>query len=157
MQDDIKPGDWRGTKGGNFDPATISDLRRKHQSAAADRLLALAEALPAPDRAILRAIYADNRSAAEVAAIVGTDPRRVRAHVRTLTRRILTPLFAFVVAHSAAWPETRRRVADACVIRGQSQRDAAIALKTSLHAVRRHCQAIQDLCNAHARTTEVAA
>lgn len=153
----VKIGDWRGTNAGNFDPAAISDLRRKFESSAIDLLLARAEALPAPDLALLRAIYADNRSASEIASLVHDDPRKLRVRVRALTKRIMTPIYAFVVAHNHTWPESRRRVGIACFIQGHSQRDAAVALHTSLHAVRRHCQAIQDLFAAHTRPGEVAA
>lgn len=154
----VKVGDWRGSKGGSFDPAAVSDLRRKLESTAADRLLARSDALPPADRALLRAIYADGKPATEVAALAGCTARHVRVRVRSLARRVMSPLFAFVVAHSDAWPESRRRVGVACFVNGQSQRDAAASLKTSLHAVRRHCQAIQDLCQAHTpRAGEVAA
>lgn len=154
----VKVGDWRGTKGGTFDPAAISDLRRKLESTAADRLLARSEFLPPADRALLRSIYADGKPATEVAALIGRSARHVRVRVRALAKRVMSPVFAFVVAHGATWPESRRRVGISCFVNGQSQRDAAASLGTSLHAVRRHCQAIQDLSNAMpARAGEVAA
>lgn len=152
----VRVGDWRGNQVGNFDPAAVSDLRRKLESRAADRLLARAEALPAGERVLLRSIYADGKSAAELATLMGCTPKKARARVRAIVSRVMSPMFGFVVAHGAGWPESRRRVGVACFLQGQSQRDAARALKTSLHAVRRHCQTIQVLAQA-ARYGEVAA
>lgn len=131
-------------------PAPGPDLRHGPGRLEAGRILQLLDALPEADAALLRAYYADGRPAAELASLgaLPDDPRQVRARIRRLTTRVLSPLFAFVVAHRRAWPPTRRRVASLCFIDGRSLRQVAAALRLSLHAVRAHRRAVVELYHA---------
>jgi ABC-type lipoprotein export system ATPase subunit len=68
-----------------------------------------------------------------------------RRRLRRLIERALSPRFAFVVAHRASLGATRRRVAMACIVQGRSLREASGMLGLSLHAVRRHIDAVEAL------------
>jgi DNA-directed RNA polymerase specialized sigma24 family protein len=105
-------------------------------------LLKGAESLPQADRVLLKAVFGDGRSTAEVARMRGVSPRTVAHQVRRLSRRVLSPEFAFVVAKRRAWSRSRARVATLCFIQGCSIRDAARKTRLSFHAVRRHHDAV---------------
>ena len=138
-------------------PATVADpveywgradLRRRRSRALADEVLAQSDALAIEDGALLRAVFLDHKPMTELAALTRMPVRRVRRHVRQLVERVTSPVFAFVVRQSHAWPFERRRVAMAVVIMGKSYRKASIDLGLSLHAVRRHAASIEAMCEA---------
>lgn len=132
------------------DVERASDLRRRHARRVVEQLVAAAAALPDPERILIQTAYADGRPVTEIAKLRGEDPRSLRRRIRTLVRRVLTPEFAYVALHRAAWPRTRRRVGELCVLEGRSLREAAEVLDVSLHAVRRHRDTIIALAEAGA-------
>lgn len=84
--------------------------------------------------------------------------RTLRRRVRQIAARVLSPIFVFVVAHLdpsdpgerrrlglPCWSPTRRKIAQACVVRGLSFREAASELRVSLHTVRREMQSVRAL------------
>lgn len=161
----------------------IADMRRRRNAEAAELVVRRAEFLAPEDRALLRAIYADGLSIAQVALLrqtgtpesrsvaapgagtpgsaeearpgtsAGSPPgagaRRVRARVRALVERALSPMFVFVASRQADWTPTRRRVAQAVYLHGMTLREAASALGVSLHVVRRHADAVRTLAEEH--------
>lgn len=148
-----------------IDPSRLAgaspDLRRRSRRAYAETLVQRAAWLPATDRELVEAVFDEGLS---VAAYVrrmrerGADihpgrsaltARAARRRLRGLIARVLSPRFVFVVERRTAWAASRRRVAMACVVRGLSLREAAAALGMSLHAVRRHMDAVDALCLAH--------
>lgn len=142
-------------------PTKSTDLRRRDTRHAAERILERAAAanLPSDDLAILRAVYRDGLAAADVARLQAdpdrrhdADPRPVRRRVRRLTQRILSPLFLFVLHHREHWPDARRRVAEALVLKGKSMRDTSEELGLTLYAIRRHHDVIHALFDAHSAT-----
>lgn len=128
-----------------FDPAVEADLRRRRQRDMVEHLLDRAACLPPDDLALLRAVYADGRTAVELAALMRCDARALRRRIRRLVERLLSPRFLFVLRHRDGWSATRKRVATACVLHGRSLREAAAELRLSLHTVRRHLDAVNAL------------
>lgn len=124
------------------------DLRRRHSRELAERLVELAAHTNPEDRALIEAVYRDGVTAARLATLSGRTPRAVRQRIRTIVTRLLSPRFAYVLAHGDAWPTRRRRIADACVLKGLSIREAAEALGLSVHAVRRQLDLINALADA---------
>jgi len=135
-----------------------SDLRRRHQRETIDRLMDRAAHLPAPDRLLLEAVYRDGRSARELASLSGQSPRRVRARIKRLTRRAMSPEFRFVARElelsaagagaeggrgGPAWTRTRRTIARAIYLEGRSMREIVRTTGLSLHTVRAHRGAIE--------------
>jgi len=128
------------------------DLRRRTRREHAEAITGRAAWLPADDRELVEAVFAHGRS---VAAYVrtqrerglrpGLTERTARRRLRRLIQRLASPRFAFVIDQRRHWGATRRRVAMACVVQGLSLRQAARALGLSLHAVRRHMDAVDAL------------
>ncbi|MEL6328078.1 MAG: hypothetical protein AAFR38_00315 [Planctomycetota bacterium] len=131
-----------------FDPPAIPDLRRRVHAETAARICELAEHLPMGDREVLRAVFADARRVAEVAALLGRTPRQIRGRVRALTRRVLDPRFEFVVRSRDRWPDERRLVAQLRLIEGRPMRSVARLLGMTLHHVRRQEDTIDALFEA---------
>jgi DNA-directed RNA polymerase specialized sigma24 family protein len=124
------------------EPDQLTDRRFVHRRDLTESLARLAEDLPPADRALIRAVYADGKSAVEVGRLSGTDPRAVRRRIRRLARRVLSPEYLFVLRHRDRWPAARRKVAVACILHGRSMRDASRELRIPLYTVRRHCEAV---------------
>lgn len=131
-----------------WDPAEGSDLRRRRRGEWVDQILNRAEWLPAADRVLVEAVFRDGRSAAELARLTGDEPRTVRRRIKRTVERALSARLAFVVAQRASWAPTRRRVAEAIVVQGNSMREASRRLGLSYHTVRRHADAIDALYRA---------
>lgn len=109
----------------------------------ADRILALAPCLPAPDAALLTALYRDGASFQAVAKVRGVDVRLLRRRVRKLVDRLLSPGFALVATHAASWPAERAAVARAAIIDGLSIRATARQTGIPIHIVRREMLVIE--------------
>ena len=148
---------WAGDAERRFDPGESADLRRRQRAELVGRLLERVAPLPLPDRLLVEAVYRDGRSAVEVAALVRLPARLVRRRIRRVVRRALSERFAFVALHAEQWPGDRRRVAEACVLAGQSLRDAAHSLGLTLHQVRRQWNAIETLFQSARQQAELAA
>jgi len=131
-----------------FDPSEASDLRRRRQRALTETLLDRAEHLPADDRALLESVYREGASVSGLAELLNTPARSLRRRVRRLVQRVLSERYVFVAHRRREWSPTRRRVAEACVLGGRSLREAASELRLSLHAVRRHADAIHAMYEA---------
>jgi DNA-directed RNA polymerase specialized sigma24 family protein len=125
------------------EPATdFTDRRMTFRRELTDSIATLAEGLPPDDHALIRALYADGKSAVELARLAGKDPREVRRRARRLVKRILSPEYLFVLRTRHRWPAPRRSVAVACILHGRPQREVAAELRVPLYTVRRHCEAI---------------
>ncbi len=118
------------------------DLRRKRREGELDVLLRRAEALPKQDRLFLETILREGKSTVKVAGLMQTNPRALRRRAKRLARRLCSHEFLFVIREMGNWPPTRRRVAEACVIEGNSARQAAADLRITFHTVRRHIEAM---------------
>lgn len=123
-----------------------SDLRRTLNPALVDRLLALADYVPQAEAELLKAVFAEGTSIASLARLGGRTERVMRARVRRVVRRVLEPRFMFCVTRMGTWPAARQRVAEHVVLHGRSLRECASAMRTTLHVVRRHVEAINALC-----------
>jgi len=135
----------------------LSDLRRRQESGAVDWLLLRAQWLPTADRELIEAVYREGKSAAEIARLGGAGGAGgvgaasvgvVRNRIKQVVGRLCSDKLPFVVERSPAWSPTRRRVARQCVIEGHSMRTASERLGVSLHTVRRHMGAIDELYRA---------
>jgi len=116
------------------------------RQADAESLLRFAEHLSLSDRALLRGIFQNGITATALANANGGSPSIVRARIRRLCRRITSPAFQYVVRHRLDWPERRRSIAEAVVLRGQTQRATAAALGLTVHHLRRELERIAALC-----------
>lgn len=116
-----------------------------HGRAAAERLLTLIDFLPAADRELMRAVFADGRSAASIARMAGRSPLGVQRRIVNLLDRIESPQFAIVVTHAELWPERRAAIARVCIIEGLSMRTAARRMNLTVHQVRLEMVVIRSL------------
>ncbi len=124
------------------------DRRRRGAQAAAGVIIDRAAALCDEDRALLELVYRDHCTLRDLARLRGLPPHRIRRHIARLTRRVLSPEFAFVARFRSAWSPVRRRVAGECFLLGHSVREAAKAAGISYHAARRHLDAVRSLLEA---------
>lgn len=122
--------------------------RRRLSREAADEILRLADSLPSHESALIRAVYRDDKPITEVAALLEQPVRKVRERVRRLVARVRSPHFDFVVRRAQAWPDLRRRVAQAVVVMGDTYRTASRRLGVSLHTVRREYAAVLAMAEA---------
>jgi len=125
--------------------ADAGNQRRLEARAATETILARAAWLGRDDAALLRAVYADGRSAVELGPLVGADPRGLRRRIRRLATRVASPLFLYTTRHHTSWPKGRRDVAAACILRGRSIRQAARELGIPIYTVRRHMDVIRGM------------
>jgi hypothetical protein len=117
--------------------------RRAERQALAERLLHRAELLDPADRALIESVYSDHVPLARLARVRGQTPAQVRR--RRLGHRLLDPLTEFILAHREDWPADRWQAARAHLIAGQTLRQTASGLNLTLHAVRRHIEAVRTL------------
>ncbi|MEM1330393.1 MAG: hypothetical protein AAGG07_07515 [Planctomycetota bacterium] len=136
--------------GTTWDPGEAGDLRRRRRADTARRLVELADPLPEHERALVRHVFDQGRPVTELAALLGEPVRRVRLRIRKLVDRLTDPRFSFVLARSRDWPSSRRSIAEACFVRGESMREASDRLGMSLHTVRRHRDAVEAMFEAAA-------
>jgi hypothetical protein len=118
------------------------DLRRRLRGEQIDVVLQRATALAPPDRLLLESVLREGRTATHIASLTAQPVRSIRRRAKRLIKRLASPEFMFVVRHRDAWPSTRRRVAEACVVEGQSMKLAARSLRLSFHSVRRQMEII---------------
>ena len=124
-------------------PSGSQAAEPRQMRGAVERMLDLAEHLPASDRALLRGIYDRGMTAAELARMLGLRPRGVRARIQRLVERIGSPRFAFIVRNRGRWPRVRRCIAEMVFLQGRSQREAAETLGLGVHRVRREVDRIR--------------
>ena len=122
-------------------------LRRRTEG-----LLTYAEHLDSADRALVEAVFERGASAAGLARAMSRDPRHVRRRLKRLINRMSSRMFQFVLRQRMHWTPNQRRVAEAVVLRGLTQRQAASELGLTLHQVRTYMHAVYVL--AHEANTE---
>lgn len=127
-----------------------SDRRRRTTREFAEMVVSRSEWLLPADRALIRAVYEDDRPAAEAARLCGVRPDSIRRRMKTLIARMTTPAYALVATGRGSWPPKMRKVATACFLHGLTMRAAAEELEMSLHDVRRHRDAVQALVDEQA-------
>lgn len=138
----------KGIAGGRWEEASSADLRRRRSRLYSERLVERAAWLMPDDRAIIQAMFRDNLTASEVAALRGEPVRQLRRRVRSLVTRMGSSRFEYVVRQRESWPTMRRRVATAVVLQGRSLREAAEHLQMSFHCVRKEMQVVSALSEA---------
>lgn len=137
--------------------APATDLRRRRVRELSESIVDASRWCLPEDRALLQAMFRDGLSAADLAAMRRESPRILRARVKRLVDRVLSPRFAFVVARRDAWPPSTRRVATAAILQGRTLRDTAKHLQLSIHAVRRQMERIDALYELTISTRRVTA
>lgn len=113
---------------------------------AVERVLLAAEHLAAPDRALVQNVLDRGVTPTELARSVGCEPRRIRRRLQRLIEHVDSDLFRFVAGHQSGWPERRKQIAAAVILRGRSQRAAAREIGTTVHQVRRELDRVRFLC-----------
>jgi DNA-directed RNA polymerase specialized sigma24 family protein len=136
------------------DPDRASDRRRKVEQGLSELILSRAECLPRGDRELLRTLFAEGRSATDLAPMLGCPARALRSRGRRLAKRLLSDFFVFVLQQRASWPEPRRKIATAVALHGLSLRDASAELRLSIYTVRRQHDAVLALYAATGRTDQ---
>ena len=143
----------------------VIDFRRHAGRDVAALLCERAAYLVPADRTLVEGVFRDGHTLFELArllppadapgvprATVELVARRLARHLKSVIRRVMSPLFAFVAARvdraravgdSDAWPLERRRIAEAIVLHGLSVRDTAALLATNTHRVREHRRAVE--------------
>jgi hypothetical protein len=117
----------------------LADGARAEQAA---HICAMAEFLGIAERSLLRSVYADGKSAVQIAALLSLRPRSVQRRVRRLAARVLRPEFGYIARQTRAmrveraWDAPTRAVALMCILEGRSVRATAAALTMTQHAVR---------------------
>jgi len=123
---------------------------RRQRRADLEQVLTLSAHLAPEERVLIDQIYREGLSIANVARLRGRPASTVRTQVQGLIRRIHSPAFWYVVSHGDLLPKPTRTVGQMVICQGMSQRAAAIRMRMSLHAVRKHVQTIQALVSLHA-------
>lgn len=124
------------------------DLRKRVGREEALSLVERAALLPARDRYLIEGVFRDGRSIADLAAVYDGDAvpdrtsKALRRRLHRLVERLRSPAFLLVVHQRDRWSRPMARVGTACVIQGKTLREAAGSLGMSVHAVRRHHDAI---------------
>ena len=119
--------------------------RIQARRASAERLLDYADHLDGSDRALLRAVFDRGLTSTDLARVIGQEPRAVRRRVQRLVERIGSASFQFVMRNCDGWPSSRRQVGESIILRGSTQRRAAVQLGLSLHQVRQEIERIRAL------------
>jgi transposase len=146
MMRQIGSGDWIG-----HDEKGI-DLRRKRSADLARRMTRRAEWLEPGEREITLAFFDRGLNAAQIGMMIREEPRIVRKRLRQIISRLEDPRCAYVVAHRNAWTARRRAIAEDLFIRGRSMREISKERGLSLHAVRKHRDAIDAMTIAQTLT-----
>lgn len=137
----------------------------------AEMLVERAAWIPTVDRALIEAVYGEGLSVVGYVrrcldrgvvpverAVFGGGAgradldawsRAARRRLRRVVARLGSDRFAFVIARRNTWATSRRRVAMACVLHGNSLRQASRDLGLSLHTVRRHMEAVDAMFEAY--------
>lgn len=118
------------------------DLRKRAAREMVECLASRSAVLEPRERALVQAHYIQGIPAERIAWLMGCSPEAARRRLRILTARVSSDRFAFVLARRGAWTPMRRKVSTLCFLQGRTMRAAARRLGTSLHTVRRHCEAV---------------
>jgi len=124
------------------------DLRRKRNKAITNTIIQRARWLEDDDRQLILAMFRDGQSAQTIARRFDLCPRKTRRRIKQLVSRLNDPRVAYVVEHHDHWSKSRRAIAHALFIKGQSMRDATDTLGVSFYSVRKHREAINAMCQA---------
>lgn len=118
-------------------------LRRNRELS--ELIVRRADFLAPSDRELIIDVFGRGRRTRDLAVLLRQPVSRVRRRVRALTQRLLSDRFLFVVRNHQRWPTLRRQIGTACILRGETTRDAAARAGASLHAARRELDAISAL------------
>jgi len=116
-------------------PGAASQRRQALKGDAAARMASLAEFLAPDDRALMRWVYADGKSAREISVLLGEPARSVQRRITRLERRCRSAPYTLIVERSGTWDDRLRAVSRLCILEGRSMRHAAKALGLPTHAV----------------------
>jgi transposase-like protein len=121
-----------------------------------DQMIGMADHCAPFDRAIIQAVFQRGVSPNMLANTVGCTQKLIHGRLRRLISRMASPLFLFVVRQRKQWPDEMRQIAEAVVLRGQSQRTTARHLNLSIHRVRAQMQRIEALYECEPSSSEPA-
>lgn len=128
-------------------PRPNAHRRREEQ----EYVLLRARFLDPPERALLVGAIDRGLTSRELADLLNLRPRAVRRRLQRLLEHVNDPLFRFVLRERETWPRTRRRVAEAVILRRHTQRRAAAELEITIHRVRLELHRIRTLHEAASR------
>lgn len=133
----------------NLKHATRADQHRKAALRLdPERLVRLAEALPAGEAGLIRGRYAEGLTYRDLAYRHHIDPRRARRRVARIVERLQSPEFRFTLLHEKQLPARLRKTAKLLFVHGRSLRETAHATGHSLHRVRTDRATLQTLARA---------
>ncbi|SRR5690606_6863023 len=134
-------------KGADRDDRGLRVLRDRRN--AVEELLLCAAYLDPCDQALVHSVYDRGIRVAELARATRSRPAAVRRRLHRIAKRLRSPLFRYVMCNSCHWPLHRRRIAEAVILRGEPQREAAARLGVTLHQLRQEILRIHALYEAH--------
>lgn len=114
----------------------LPDLRRRRERAHTQLIVTRAAWLMPDERSLVRTVFEEAKTVAEVARLARESPREVRRRVRRLVARVTAPAFAFVADHRDAWPAPRRQIATSVILQGRTLRETSRFLRLPYHTVR---------------------
>lgn len=135
-----------------LDPSSNEGSNRHRHRDHIERLVQYAQYLPPTDRALLCSVYERGLSTTELARVMGTRPRAIRARLQRLLARLDSPTFRYVLQARHNWPPRTRQIAEALFIHGQTQRTTAAKLQTTVHQIRRESDRIRAIAEATFRS-----
>lgn len=110
-----------------------------------ERLLRLAEHLPARERLLLEQTLGQGLAATDIARIAGKRPDTIRRQIAQLLARLDSPMYRFVASRFDLLPRELQSTARRHILEGMSLRRTAELLDMSLHQVRQHRKSIETL------------
>lgn len=102
-------------------------------------------ALPREERILVRTVLGAGVAAADLACVAKCRPRALQRRFKRVIQRLGSDSFAFVMRHAERWPAVRRNIAQAVLLQGMTQREAARHLGLTVHVVRKELERIDAL------------
>jgi DNA-directed RNA polymerase specialized sigma24 family protein len=113
-----------------------------------------AKALPRDERVLVQTVLGAGVPASNMACVANCRPRTMQRRFNRVLRRLRSESFTFVMRNADRWPPLRRNVAQAVLLRGMTQREAASHLGLTVHAVRKELDRIAALRELHHSITK---
>lgn len=137
-----------GTGSGMEQSEHALDFRRRREGELSTMVVRRAHWLRGRDREIAISFFQRGMHATEIASMMRMNARHVRKRIKQIVLRLRDPRCAYVVAHASGWSPRRRQIGEDLYIHGHSMRRISEQRGLSLHAVRKHRDAIDAMAMA---------
>lgn len=133
----------------NCDASRLAEASIRERREEAERILRLAEHLSSGDRELLKQVYGEGRSVAEVARLSQANPRTLQSRVNRLLRHLASDEFRFLCLHLDWLPRELHPVVKRAFLEGRSIRETAKLTRRSVHRVRADRDRIRGVLQTH--------